>query len=592
MIDASSKSRPLRDVGSTPPAAGDVIADKYRVESVVGSGGMGIVVAARHLQLGQQVAIKLLRLNDVEPERQAESRARFLREGQAAAALSSDHVVRIHDVGTLESGEPFMVMELLRGDDLSAIIERQGSAPIAVAVDYILQACDAVAEAHAAGIVHRDLKPSNLFVSSRSDGRVTLKVLDFGISKAVAGNQNAFDGNLTETRSVVGSPYYMSPEQVRDAKRVDGRSDIWSLGTILYELLTAETPFDATTFPGICAAIAADTPRSLREVRSDVPAELDAVVSKCLEKNPDKRYQTIAELVQALAPFASGGSAAASAAYASRKDVLALSEPFEARPAIPDRNAATIHATEQSGPPSALAVSPTTQVSTGSRSAGGRALDGGSGARRREDLESSATLVSSSTHRERNGTLLSGQAPSAPSAPSRARGVAVAVLVALAALGTWAVVGRHAGPPTSAPAKAYSLTIESTPSGAAVLADGDRVVGTTPCTVPLREALQPGRGRLTLRLNGYEPYELAPPSGDHDVRISAVLSKTPSAEPNAPHEALGSPSAAPAETAAPAPAAPGAPRHAAVSPIRPRAPKPAAPTSANTSAAPDIRLER
>src|SRR5437773_10995612 len=152
-----------------------------------------------------------------------------------------------------------MVMELLRGEDLATLLERQGPAPVEVAVEYVVQACDAVAEAHVTGIVHRDLKPSNLFVSRRSDGRPLVKVLDFGISKAIEGS-HAFQGNLTEPRSVVGSPYYMSPEQVRDAKRVDARTDVWSLGMILYELMTGEPAFNADTLPGICAAIAADTP--------------------------------------------------------------------------------------------------------------------------------------------------------------------------------------------------------------------------------------------------------------------------------------------------------------------------------------------
>src|SRR4051812_20168638 len=186
MLDAGSGRKEVRDLGSLPPQPGDVIADKYVIENVVGTGGMGVVVAARHLQLGQQVAIKLLRLSGLEPDRQAEARARFLREGQAAAALSSDHVVRIHDVGTLESGEPFMVMELLRGEDLGRLLDRQGPAPVPVAVDYVLQVCHAVAEAHASCIVHRDLKPSNLFVSLKSDGRAIVKVLDFGISKTAS----------------------------------------------------------------------------------------------------------------------------------------------------------------------------------------------------------------------------------------------------------------------------------------------------------------------------------------------------------------------------------------------------------------------
>jgi serine/threonine protein kinase len=345
MIDSGAKNKALRDLGSLPPEPGEIIADKYRVESLVGAGGMGVVVAARHLQLGQRVAIKLLRLNTLEPDRQIEACARFLREGQAAAGLSSDHVVRIHDVGTLDTGEPFMVMELLRGEDLAQLIERQGPAPYAAAVDYILQACHAVGEAHSSGIVHRDLKPSNLFVSTRSDGRATVKVLDFGISKTKSRREDAFDGNLTDTRSVVGSPYYMSPEQVRDAKRVDERTDIWALGMILYELLVGEPAFNGDTLPAICAAIAADPPRPLRASRPDVPEDLELVVMKCLAKNPDDRYRSVEELVRALAAHAPGSQVGEGAVYASSQSVLALSEPFSANA----RNLETLHLkTEQS----------------------------------------------------------------------------------------------------------------------------------------------------------------------------------------------------------------------------------------------------
>lgn len=466
MIDASSKSRPLRDLGSTPPSSGDVVADKYRIERVVGSGGMGVVVAARHMQLGQQVAIKLLRLSGMEPERQLEARARFLREGQAAANLSSDHVVRIHDVGTLESGEPFMVMELLRGDDLSTIIERQGPAPVPVAVDYLLQAGHAVAEAHAAGIVHRDLKPSNLFVTTRSDGRAKLKVLDFGISKTTGLGIDGFDGNLTDTRSVVGSPYYMSPEQVRDAKRVDGRTDIWSLGTILYELLVGEPPFNATTLPGICAAIAADTPLPVREVRPELPEALERVVTKCLEKNPDARFQTVAELMAALTPFASTPDSALSTAYAAPRDVMRLSEPFpgEARHA---RDAPTLHLqTQQSGP---LSLGGASSVVKSAAAVGVEdapdvakpvAQGSGSGSRRREEFATSATLVSSSTHGKR------AAASPSETAGSRRRVLVVGLLLVLAAAGTWALTSRKA--PASVAARGpVQATAHALPSGPA-----------------------------------------------------------------------------------------------------------------------------
>ncbi len=286
------------------PQAGDVIAEKYCVERVVGTGGMGVVVSARHMMLGHNVAIKILRV--AEEERRQELTARFLREAQAAGMLRSDHVVRIHDVGQLASGLPFMVMELLIGSDLGQLLEQNGPMPEAQAVDFVLQACAGVAEAHAVGIVHRDLKPSNLFVTERSDGLPLLKVLDFGISKLM-GDPRTEEAALvlTSTRSVMGSPYYMSPEQVRDPRRVDERADVWALGVILHELLTGEPPFQGETFPGVCASIVVDPPRSLRLTRPDVSEGLEAVVATCLQKQVRFRYQTITKLAQALGPYGS-----------------------------------------------------------------------------------------------------------------------------------------------------------------------------------------------------------------------------------------------------------------------------------------------
>ncbi|HVU02988.1 MAG TPA: serine/threonine-protein kinase [Polyangiaceae bacterium] len=349
MTDALST--PDDDYGERAPAPGDVLAGKYRVESVVGAGGMGIVVAAQHLTLGQTVAVKLLRTAGLDEARRAEACARFLREGQAAARLASEHVVRIHDVGTLEDGAPFMVMELLRGNDLASILDGKGQLGVDAAIEYVLQVCDAVGEAHANGIVHRDLKPSNLFVSTRSDGRPLVKVLDFGISKAIAGADDPLQGNLTSTRSVVGSPYYMSPEQVRDAKRVDARSDIWSLGMILYELLVGEPAFNADTLPGICAAIAADTPPPIRDRRPDVSPELEAVIMRCLEKDPGRRFSTVIELVRALAPHAARAAGVSTADYASRR----LEESAKRTPPAPRLrpDEATVH----SGPDSGMRVS-------------------------------------------------------------------------------------------------------------------------------------------------------------------------------------------------------------------------------------------
>ncbi|HXX69716.1 MAG TPA: protein kinase [Polyangiaceae bacterium] len=281
-------------------APGDVIGGKFVVERVLGVGGMGIVVAARHMQLGQTVAIKFLRRNAAAS---SESVNRFLREARAAVGLQSAHVVRIMDVGTLEDGLPYMVMEHLSGTDLAHVVEVRRTLPLQEAVDYLLQAMEAIAEAHAIGIVHRDLKPSNLFLTVRPDGTPLVKVLDFGISKAIDdGSQQA---SLTSTAMVMGSPLYMSPEQVRSTKNVDMRTDVWALGVILYELLAGGPPFEADTITGLCAKIVADPPVPLRTRRPDLPAALEAIVVRCLDKDAKKRPQSVAALATALRPFAS-----------------------------------------------------------------------------------------------------------------------------------------------------------------------------------------------------------------------------------------------------------------------------------------------
>ncbi|MBV8760028.1 MAG: protein kinase [Deltaproteobacteria bacterium] len=272
------------------PSPGTVIAGKYEVESTLGFGGMGLVLAARHLQLDERVAIKLLR-DDIDlPPDHVE---RFIREAQAAARLKSEHVARVDDVGTLPDGKPFMVMELLEGYDLGRLLQDNGIVPRAYAVDLILQVCDALAEAHANGIVHRDIKPTNLFVTSRRDGSPLVKVLDFGISKAASS-----DLSLTQTSSMLGTPAYMSPEQMRSARLADARSDIWSLGTVLYEMVEGRTPFEASNFAELCVAVATEDPRALVHA-----PELMPVLVHALTKTPDARFPSIAEFADALAPY-------------------------------------------------------------------------------------------------------------------------------------------------------------------------------------------------------------------------------------------------------------------------------------------------
>ena len=276
---------------------GDLLAGKYRIERILGAGGMGVVVAARHIHLDDRVAIKFLLPETLS---NADAVARFGREARAAVKIKSEHVARVSDVGTLENGAPYMVMEYLEGSDLSDWLHQKGALPFDQAAEFVLQACEAIAEAHALGIVHRDLKPANLFVVRRADGVLSVKVLDFGISKVAS----TTGMDMTKTSSVMGSPLYMSPEQMQSSKDVDPRSDIWALGVILYELLSGDSPFTANTMPELVARILSSPPEPLRNRRPDAPVALEAVILKCLERDRQRRYQNVGEFSVALMPFA------------------------------------------------------------------------------------------------------------------------------------------------------------------------------------------------------------------------------------------------------------------------------------------------
>ncbi len=271
---------------------GQVFLGKYRVEAVIGQGGMGVVCEVTHLQLNQRLAMKMLREDVlVDPE----AVERFMREAQAAAKLKSEYVAKVTDVGALESGAPYMVMEYLEGHDLGALIDQRGTLQAPWTCDLMLQTAEALSEAHSLGIVHRDIKPTNLFVTWRPDGTALIKVLDFGISKTTLGT----DMHLTQTQSLLGTPAYMSPEQMRSARLVDARTDIWSLGSVMYELLEGRKPFEAESFSEMCVKVAVDPP----SVMSLTPRQLQPVVLRCLAKTPEQRYQTMAEFARDLVPF-------------------------------------------------------------------------------------------------------------------------------------------------------------------------------------------------------------------------------------------------------------------------------------------------
>ena len=288
----------------TQPSEGDVLAGKFRIERVLGVGGMGMVVSAMHIHLEERVAIKFLL---PEALSNGEAVARFGREARAAVKIKSEHVARVTDVGALETGAPYMVMELLRGQDLSRSAARsRARLPIHLAVQYVLQACEALAEAHSLGIVHRDLKPANLFLTARADGSPCVKVLDFGISKVSNVNGSGSDMGMTRTQSIMGSPLYMSPEQMASARDVDPRADIWAIGTVLYELVTGHVPFEAETMPQLCTLILHAEPPPPRSIRPDVPEALEQVILRCLRKDRNQRYKNVALLALAtdLASFA------------------------------------------------------------------------------------------------------------------------------------------------------------------------------------------------------------------------------------------------------------------------------------------------
>jgi len=283
-----------------PIQPGDVLAGKYRVERALGTGGMGVVVEVVDLELGERRAIKVLVADRSSMD---ELEERFLREARAVSRLRSPHVARVYDVGRLPTGELYAVMEHLEGQDLNELLIARGSALGAQdAADFVMQVLEGLAEAHAAGIVHRDLKPANLFFTDDDSGSTCIKVLDFGVSKVSADLE--LGKEVTRTAHMLGTPLYMAPEQMRSAKNVDRRADIWSVGVILYKLLTTRTPFLGDTIATVCLDVAERDPLPPSTFNPNVSPELDAVVMRCLDKDVAGRYQNALELGTALAVHA------------------------------------------------------------------------------------------------------------------------------------------------------------------------------------------------------------------------------------------------------------------------------------------------
>lgn len=275
------------------PRSGDVVLGRYRVEEPLASGGMGLVVRATHLELNQSVALKFITPSSLDPAVAAE---RFLREARATFRLRSEFTVRVLDAGTLPNGSPVMVMELLEGKDLKGLIAERGQLPAAEAVQYAVQVCDALGEAHALGVVHRDLKARNIFITKRVDGSPCAKVLDFGISKIA----DEGHGPLTAPDVALGSPRYMAPEQWQSAATVDARADIYALGAVLYEMLTGKIPLAGIPLEELIKRIAAGAIPSPRELRPDLSEPLSRAVLKALRPHPDERFPTAGHFAAAL----------------------------------------------------------------------------------------------------------------------------------------------------------------------------------------------------------------------------------------------------------------------------------------------------
>jgi serine/threonine-protein kinase len=547
----------MRPIRNDAFAAGEVIAEKYVVERVIGTGGVGIVLAAKHRELDETVAIKFLR-----PEVQAKREIvdRFAREAKAAVRIKSEYAARVYDVGIVAGRGPYLVMEYLEGKDIADVLNEGGRFTIKRAVEYVMQTCEALACAHAAGIIHRDIKPENLFLARRADGTELIKVLDFGISKsALTGSVFDRDVSLVKTQDLMGSPLYMSPEQVRSTGTVDHRTDIWSLGVVLYELITGRVPFDGKTITKICAAVLEQDPPPLNTYVPDPPAGLQEVLDRCLQKDRAKRFQNVAELAIALLPFA----------------------PSLAR-VFAERTSGILRA---SGQPAPIALKMESSMPPPSGSAGV------------VSVPTPAALPTISTHPRIGAATTDPEALGAiarEAQKTRRVVIAASVLVlALVGVTTLFILRRAAAPVGAVSAQAvpgpllHQVSIESDPIGARVEWQG-RLVGETPVDVQL----PPGVHALHIAKDGYTPENLTVTvaADDSETRSSRVTLRRLSPTPNTPQAGPTAPQAAAAPRALPGPAAPNGPPPVVGRPLghpgRPPLPTPVAVAPPTTSAAP------
>ncbi|WP_437635424.1 protein kinase domain-containing protein [Sorangium sp. So ce854] len=568
-----------------PLQPGDVLRGKYRIVRVIGAGGMGAVLEAQHLVLDQRVAIKLVL---PEAAKRDASVQRFLREARAASSLRSEHVARVLDVDTLDGGLPYLVMDLLEGSDLSARLKAEGPLPIDEACEMGVQICEGLSEAHARGIVHRDIKPGNLFVVRRADGSPLVKVLDFGIAKLVAPADEISADSLTSQNALVGSPLYMSPEQMRSPRAVDTRSDIWSLGVALYQALSGRLPFEAETFGELILLVTQDPPAPLSSRRAGLPEALSGSIMRCLERRPEDRWQDVAQLAAALAPFAPARCrplverAQATLAASGRGSLP--SAPHGQAPAAAPAGAAgslpmstTVPAPEAARPASTSATATTVPAAT---IAGAPAADPGPPAGSRRAIEPAAAPRST---RAPAPTLAqtaepwSGSHPPAPRARPRWLRLAGGAS-ALAGLAAAALLLAERREPAAAAGDA-PVAATSLPAALGAPAAPSRLPASEPLPAqPAPEPLQP--------LPAPEPREA--PRASEPLPTRRAPAAAPAAEPAAPTASAAAPAGSPAgrvAAATPPPRGAPSPVRAPQPDARAAAPGPAAPAAAPGPAA-------
>ncbi|MBI2898371.1 MAG: serine/threonine protein kinase [Deltaproteobacteria bacterium] len=458
---------------------GEVLEGKYRLIRRIGAGGMGSVYLAEHVGIGKRVAVKVLHGEHASND---EAVRRFHQEARAAAAAGHRGIVDVHDIGVTGDGEPYLVMELLDGESLGTLLVREKPIPVRSAVDIALGALSALAAAHRRGVVHRDIKPDNIFLERTISDLPSVKLLDFGVSKMTQ------PGSLTTTRSGValGTPHYMAPEQARGEVDLDARVDVYAMGVILYEALTAALPFDAPNCNAVMVRVMTDAPRPPRELRPDLPERLEEVILRAMAKDPANRFRRAEEMIEALLELTEADGADSRARLLYLGPPAAADEPEAPAPAPAHPSTPQTWTTDVPGV--------TTARSRGLVIAGGGAallLLAGILWLARTDPPSSVVVAK----------WVPAAAPAAP--PS---------------------------PPTEPEAVPVTISLEGVPPGARVTLD-DAVVPELPIRLPARDVML----RLKVEAEGYEPFsQMILPHGDRTIVVTMTRAATPSGPPARP----------------------------------------------------------